>query len=64
MKITFFGATEMVTGSCFLLETDNHKILIDCGLFQGGNNSDEMNNAPFLFNPLKIDYLLLTHAHI
>jgi metallo-beta-lactamase family protein len=34
-SITFFGATGQVTGSCYLLETSSHRILLDCGLFQG-----------------------------
>ena len=64
MKISFYGAAEMVTGSCFLLETNANKILIDCGMFQGDSNSDSLNRAAFDFNPSEIDYLLLTHAHI
>jgi metallo-beta-lactamase family protein len=35
MRVWFYGAVEGVTGSCFLLEADNKKVLIDCGLFQG-----------------------------
>lgn len=52
----------MVTGSCTLLECNNVKILIDCGLPQG---SDEKTlGMEFPFNPESIDYILLTHAHI
>lgn len=64
MKISFYGAAEMVTGACYLLETNMHKILIDCGLFQGDSDSEILNRAAFDFNPSEIDYLLLTHAHI
>ena len=64
MKLSFYGAAEMVTGSCFLLETDKHKILIDCGMFQGDADSDDLNRNVFDFEPSKIDFLLLTHAHI
>lgn len=64
MKISFYGAAEMVTGSCYLLETKNFKVLIDCGMFQGDSESDVLNRAVFNFNPSEIDYLLLTHAHI
>ena len=64
MKLSFYGAAEMVTGSCYLLETKNHKVLIDCGMFQGDKDSDALNSADFNFIPSEIDYLLLTHAHI
>lgn len=62
MKITSFGGARGVTGSCHLLEVDNIKILIDCGLFQG--NAEERNHQPFGFDPHKVDYLILTHPHI
>ncbi len=62
MNITFYGAARMVTGSCTLLECNNVKILIDCGLPQG---SDEKTlGMEFPFNPEQIDCILLTHAHI
>lgn len=64
MKISFLGAAEMVTGSCYLLTTDKHKILIDCGLFQGDSDSDDLNRNQFDFDPASIDFLLLTHSHI
>lgn len=64
MKLTFLGAAQTVTGSSYLLETDNRKILIDCGLFQGNKELRERNQMPFPYNPAEIDYLLLTHAHI
>lgn len=64
MKISFYGAAETVTGSCYLLETKNYKILIDCGMFQGDAESEILNREAFIFNPSEIDYLLLTHAHI
>ncbi len=54
MRLSFLGAAETVTGSCFLLETDNNKILIDCGLFQG--NSQEQNIQEFSFDPREIDF--------
>lgn len=64
MKISFYGAAEMVTGSCFLLETKNYKVLIDCGMFQGDEDSEILNREMFAFDPSNIDYLLLTHSHI
>jgi metallo-beta-lactamase family protein len=64
MKISFHGADRGVTGSCHLLECGGKKILVDCGLYQGGRESDEENSEPFGFDPASIDFLLLTHAHL
>ncbi|MEK6982053.1 MAG: MBL fold metallo-hydrolase [Candidatus Micrarchaeota archaeon] len=64
MKITFNGAAGIVTGSCYLLETENKKILIDCGMFQGTKEITRLNYEPFPFNPKEISYVLLTHAHV
>ncbi|MCK4644166.1 MBL fold metallo-hydrolase [bacterium] len=64
MKLSFFGATREVTGSKFLLETNNKKILVDCGLHQGSKDNKETNYEPFPFDPSTLDMLLLTHAHI
>ena len=60
--VTSYGAAQMVTGSCHLLEIDNVRILIDCGMFQG--NAEHKNYEPFGFDPSSVDYLLLTHGHI
>lgn len=54
----------MVTGSCHLLETGNDKILIDCGMFQGVKEITTINYEKFKFDPKRISYVLLTHAHI
>ena len=63
MKITFLGAAETVTGSRFLLEYHNKKILIDCGLFQGTKELRTINwNS--VTDAHKIDFVLLSHAHI
>jgi len=59
---TSYGAAGEVTGSCHLLEIGKIKILIDCGMFQGAEES--MNFEPFLFNPKDINYLIVTHAHL
>ncbi len=60
--VTSYGAAQMVTGSCHLLEIGNIHILIDCGMFQG--NADHKNIEPFGFNPKDIDFLILTHGHL
>ncbi len=64
MKIGFHGADQGVTGSCHLIECAGKRILIDCGLYQGGRSIEEENEEPFGFDPASIDYLLLTHAHL
>ena len=64
MKLSFHGADRGVTGSCHLVETGGRRILIDCGLYQGGRELDEENAGPFGFDPASIDVLLLTHAHL
>lgn len=64
MKLKFFGGANSVTGACYLIETNNKKFLVDCGMFQSGKYCDERNFKPFPFNPGEIDYLFITHAHI
>lgn len=64
MKIQFCGASSSVTGSCHLLSTEKHQILLDCGQFQGGKAMEAMNAEPFPFDPAQIECVLLSHAHI
>ena len=64
MKIQFCGATTGVTGSCHLITTANHKVLLDCGQFQGGKAQEELNYEPFPFDPAEVEYVILSHAHI
>ncbi len=64
MKITFCGAAETVTGSCHLIEVDGMRILLDCGLFQGGHHAKDRNRDPFPFDPKSLDVVLLSHAHL
>ncbi len=64
MKLTFIGAAQEVTGSCFLIETEGLRFLVDCGMFQGGREARERNLQAWNFEPKHIDFVLLTHAHI
>ena len=64
MKLTFLGAAHTVTGSCYLLESAERKVLVDCGMFQGGRRIRELNYKEFCFNLAELDCVVLTHAHI
>ena len=64
MKLSFLGAAHTVTGSCYLLETNEKKYLVDCGMFQGSKRIREMNYEDFTFNPAEIECMVLTHAHV
>ena len=64
MKLSFLGAATSVTGSCHLITTDRHKILLDCGQFQGNDEMERMNREAFAFDPKDLDVVLLSHAHI
>ena len=60
MKISFHGAGEGVTGSCHLLDCAGKRVLIDCGMYQGGRELAEENADEFGFDRASIDFLLLT----
>ena len=64
MKLSFHGAARTVTGSCHLVETNGHRVLIDCGMLQGGREIEQENAEPFGFDPAGIETVLLTHAHL
>lgn len=64
MKLNFLGAVGTVTGSRFLVTEANHKILIDCGLFQGYKELRQRNWQPFPVDPRTIEAVVLTHAHL
>lgn len=64
MKIMFCGASSGVTGSCHLLKTEKHNLLMDCGQFQGGKAQEILNYEPFPFEPAEVEAMILSHAHI
>jgi len=64
MKLTFVGAAQEVTGSCFMVETGGLCFLVDCGMIQGGRDARQRNLKAWPFDPRRIDFVVLTHAHI
>ena len=62
VKLTFLGGAHNVTGSQYLLEANNLRILVDCGLYQE-RKLKYRNWEPFTFPPSSLDAVLLTHAH-
>src|SRR5688572_14221904 len=63
-RLSFYGAAGTVTGSRYLIEADDRRILVDCGLFQGGKELRARNWTRLPFDPRAIDAVVLTHAHI
>ncbi len=63
-KLTFYGATEGVTGSSYVLETGGKTVLLDCGLFQGSREEEKANEEAFQFDVSKLDAVVLSHAHL
>jgi metallo-beta-lactamase family protein len=64
IKLSFHGACREVTGSCNLVEYNETKFLVDCGIFQGEHFALQRNAEDFAFNPTEIKYVFLTHAHM
>ena len=64
MHLQFYGAAGEVTGSCHILTVGSCKLLLDCGLIQGGDQPDIRNRQPFPFDAAAIDAVVLSHAHI
>jgi metallo-beta-lactamase family protein len=64
IRLKFHGAARTVTGSCYMIETETAKVLVDCGMFQGSKTERELNYRPFPFDPSALTAVLLTHAHI
>lgn len=63
-SLRFLGAIQQVTGSCYLIETDEVKILLECGMIQGELKPEKKVKKLFQFNPHEIDYVILSHAHL
>jgi metallo-beta-lactamase family protein len=64
MQLEFYGAAGEVTGSCHLLSVGGRRLLLDCGLIQGGGDPGARNRAPFPFDAARVDAVILSHAHI
>ena len=64
MRINFHGAAHTVTGSQHLLEINGHRLLLDCGLYQGKRQEMYSRNLNFAYDPRKVDAVILSHAHI
>jgi len=64
IKLTFHGAAGTVTGSAYLVQTSRVRVLVDFGMFQGFGEKEEMNRVPAGLEPLKLDAVVLTHAHL
>ena len=64
MKLTFYGGVGEVTGANYVLESGGERIMVDCGLHQGGHYAERRNFEPFLYNPEDIGAVFVTHAHI
>lgn len=63
-KLTFLGAAGTVTGSKYLIEAANKRLLVDCGIFQGSHELSDRNYKPLPTDPKSFDYIVLTHAHL
>ena len=64
MRVRFEGAAGEVTGSMHLVEAAGRRILLDCGMIQGGREAEARNFDPFPFDPVGIDALVISHAHL
>jgi metallo-beta-lactamase family protein len=63
-KLTCYGGAGSTTGANFMFEIADKKVLIDCGMEQGGREAHEHNNKKFAYDPSAVDMLFVTHAHI
>ncbi len=63
-EVEFLGAAGEVTGSLYLVRSGSHRILLECGLVQGGREAERRNTDPFPFDVESLDAVVLSHAHI
>jgi len=64
-KITFHGAAQQVTGSCYLLESSAlGQVLLECGMHQGGDAIERIGDEAFAFDPAKLNAVILSHGHL
>lgn len=64
MKIQFFGAARTVTGSCYIIDACGARFAVDCGMHQGNKAIEERNSNTDAYEPARLDFILVTHAHI
>jgi metallo-beta-lactamase family protein len=64
MQLTFYGGTGEATGANYILESGGMKIMIDCGLHQGGHYADTENFLPFAYDPKSVAAVFITHSHL
>lgn len=64
MELTFLGGARTVSGSRHLVDTGRARVLVDCGMFQGGPDETMRNRVPLGFDPRTLDAVILTHAHL
>lgn len=64
ISLSFYGGAREVTGSCYLLEFEGHKILIDCGMFQGARFAEERNCQNLPFDAAEVEAVFVTHSHM
>ena len=62
--LRFLGATQQVTGSCYLLESKSFKVLLECGMIQSEHKPESASAGLFSFDPQNIDAVVLSHAHL
>ena len=64
MKLTFYGGTGEATGSNYMLESGGTRIMVDCGLHQGGHYAEKENFESFPYDPKSVTAVFITHSHL